>query len=67
MKDLFEYIIPGGSNDDYDIDAIVRDIWRENGYPSKLDTVAMVIQFSRGRFTVKEIIESFNRIKNERI
>lgn len=66
MKDFFDYIIPGSPNDDYNIDAIVRDIWRENGYPGKLDTVAMVMQFSRGRLSLKEVIEAFNRIKNER-
>lgn len=63
MKDLNDYKIDGTNQIDYD--ALVKDIWKENGYTGKLDTIALVMNFGKGRLSKKLVVESFNRIKNE--
>lgn len=65
MKDFFDYKIKNEPNDEIDYDSLVRDIWKEYGYPGKLATIGLVMDFAKGRLNPKLVIESFERIVNE--
>ena len=66
MKDFFEYILKDkdGNEIDYDYESIVRDVWEYYGYPGKLDTIALVMRFSKGRLDLSRVIATFNKVKN---
>lgn len=70
MKSLKDYIIEDKPSDkpphalaDYDVEAIVRDMYNEYPWFNKLDMVYSVMQFSRGRINPSDILKAFNKIK----
>lgn len=70
MKSLEEYSTenkpsdkPPHALDNYDVEAIVRDMYNEYPWFDKLDMVYSVMQFSRGRVNPSNIIKAFNKIK----
>ena len=70
MKNLEEYNTenkpsdkPPHALDNYDVEAIVRDMYNEYPRFNKLDMVYEVMKFSRGRINPANIIKAFNKIK----
>ena len=70
MKSLEEYSTenkhsdkPPHALDNYDIEAIVRDMYSEYPRFNKLDMVYEVMKFSRGRVSPSSILKAFNKVK----
>jgi hypothetical protein len=70
MKSLEEYSTenkpsdkPPHALDNYDVEAIVRDMYNEYPWFNKLDMVYEVMKFSRGRINPSNILKAFNKIK----